>query len=175
MAAVSEGLASNLSSSLPSLNWANHTPDSNSQSLSQSPTSLSFFTLPNTARRRSLPAGQPSLRQLGSQLAQRFQAKSTTKDASEDESCDPDEEEEEDGELRVPASPLSPPETRPRSLRLRGLAPPLGGEEKKKLEIPRLSISLSEEIEEDIWALTGSRPSRRPKKRHRNVQKKLDF
>lgn len=44
--------------------------------------------------------------------------------------------------------------------------------EKKKLSI---SISLTkEEIEEDIFALTGSKPSRRPKKRPKNVQKQLD-
>ncbi|KAL3497541.1 hypothetical protein ACH5RR_040273 [Cinchona calisaya] len=44
-------------------------------------------------------------------------------------------------------------------------------EEKKK----RLWISLSkEEIEEDVYSLTGSRPSRRPKKRPRNIQKQLD-
>lgn len=44
--------------------------------------------------------------------------------------------------------------------------------EKKKLSI---SIALSkEEIEEDIFALTGSKPSRRPKRRVKNVQKELD-
>ncbi|XP_020599469.1 uncharacterized protein LOC110038891 [Phalaenopsis equestris] len=44
--------------------------------------------------------------------------------------------------------------------------------EKKKR---RISISLSrEEIEEDLFALTGSRPRRRPKKRPRNVQWRLD-
>lgn len=43
-------------------------------------------------------------------------------------------------------------------------------EEKRKLW-----ISLSkEEIEEDVYSLTGSRPSRRPKKRPRTVQKQLD-
>lgn len=39
----------------------------------------------------------------------------------------------------------------------------------------KFSISLSrEEIEEDIFALTGAKPSRRPKKRSRAVQKQLD-
>ncbi|CAH9079226.1 unnamed protein product [Cuscuta epithymum] len=39
----------------------------------------------------------------------------------------------------------------------------------------KLLISLSkEEIEEDVYSLTGSRPARRPKKRPRNVQKLLN-
>ncbi|KAK9266142.1 hypothetical protein L1049_019143 [Liquidambar formosana] len=43
---------------------------------------------------------------------------------------------------------------------------------KKKLSI---TISLSRrEIEEDIFAMTGSKPARRPKKRAKNVQKQLD-
>jgi hypothetical protein len=37
-------------------------------------------------------------------------------------------------------------------------------------------ISLSrEEIEEDVFIMTGNRPARRPKKRPKNVQKQLDF
>ncbi|CAH2063390.1 unnamed protein product [Thlaspi arvense] len=45
----------------------------------------------------------------------------------------------------------------------------------RKEKKPRLSISLSKlEIDEDIYALTGSKPSRRPKKRAKNVQKQLD-
>ncbi|KAB1225088.1 hypothetical protein CJ030_MR1G005383 [Morella rubra] len=40
---------------------------------------------------------------------------------------------------------------------------------------PKLSIALSRnEIEQDIIALTGSKPSRRPKKRVKNIQKQLD-
>jgi len=40
---------------------------------------------------------------------------------------------------------------------------------------PKLSISLSkEEIEEDIFVFTGSKPARRPKKRAKNVQNQLD-
>lgn len=45
--------------------------------------------------------------------------------------------------------------------------------EKRKLSI---SIPLSkEEIEEDIFALTGSKPARRPKKRAKNIQKQVDI
>lgn len=45
----------------------------------------------------------------------------------------------------------------------------------RKEKKPRLSISLSKlEIDEDIYALTGSKPSRRPKKRAKNLQKQLD-
>ncbi|EOA26110.1 hypothetical protein CARUB_v10019533mg [Capsella rubella] len=45
----------------------------------------------------------------------------------------------------------------------------------RKEKKPRLSISLSKlEIDEDIYALTGAKPSRRPKKRAKNVQKQLD-
>ncbi|KAK2981618.1 hypothetical protein RJ640_012900 [Escallonia rubra] len=52
-----------------------------------------------------------------------------------------------------------------KSRRLRG-----EGEEKTKFW-----ISLSrEEIEEDVYALTGSKPGRRPRKRPKNVQKLLD-
>ncbi|KAI3804378.1 hypothetical protein L1987_25868 [Smallanthus sonchifolius] len=59
---------------------------------------------------------------------------------------------------------------------LRGVAvaaPEDENEEEKKKR--RLWISLSkEEIEEDIYAFTGSRPSRRPKKRNKIAQKHLD-
>ncbi|XP_020584980.1 uncharacterized protein LOC110027772 [Phalaenopsis equestris] len=44
-----------------------------------------------------------------------------------------------------------------------------------KKEKHKFSISLSkEEIEEDVFALTGSRPRRRPKKRPRVAQRQLD-
>lgn len=44
--------------------------------------------------------------------------------------------------------------------------------EEKKL---KFSISLTKaEIEEDIYAMTGSKPSRKPKKRSKTVQKQLD-
>ncbi|KAG8664022.1 hypothetical protein MANES_01G271700v8 [Manihot esculenta] len=43
-------------------------------------------------------------------------------------------------------------------------------EKKQKLSIPLTK----EEIEEDVYALTGSKPARRPKKRPKLVQKQLD-
>ncbi|KAK1321321.1 hypothetical protein QJS10_CPA03g00546 [Acorus calamus] len=50
-----------------------------------------------------------------------------------------------------------------------------GGGEKKK-ERPRFSVALSrEEIEEDLFGLTGCRPSRRPKKRPKSTQRFLDM
>ncbi|XP_009792874.1 uncharacterized protein LOC107805966 [Nicotiana tabacum] len=46
-----------------------------------------------------------------------------------------------------------------------------GKKEKKK----KLWISLSrEEIEEDVYSMTGSRPARRPKRRSKTIQKQLD-
>ncbi|KAK9911068.1 hypothetical protein M0R45_034992 [Rubus argutus] len=51
-----------------------------------------------------------------------------------------------------------------------------GGQKKKKKE-KRMEISLTltkEEIEEDIYIMTGQKPSRRPKRRPKNVQKQLD-
>ncbi|KAK6119308.1 hypothetical protein DH2020_046950 [Rehmannia glutinosa] len=48
--------------------------------------------------------------------------------------------------------------------------------EKKEKRKMSISIALSkEEIEEDIFALTGSKPARRPKKRSKNIQKQVDF
>ncbi|XAR63245.1 hypothetical protein NMG60_11023120 [Bertholletia excelsa] len=45
----------------------------------------------------------------------------------------------------------------------------------KKQKRQRFSVALSrQEIEEDIYALTGSKPARRPKKRAKAVQKQLD-
>lgn len=62
----------------------------------------------------------------------------------------------------------------PKSLRLRGMAAESEGTEKKK-EKRKFWIALSkEEIEEDIFIMTGSRPARRPRKRPKNVQKQLD-
>ncbi|KAL0924212.1 hypothetical protein M5K25_005026 [Dendrobium thyrsiflorum] len=71
---------------------------------------------------------------------------------------------------RTSAAPLSlPAKASERTMRLRSEH----SEKKKKKQ--RFSISLSrEEIEEDIFAFTGSRPRRRPKKRPRNVQWQLD-
>ncbi|XP_054825116.1 uncharacterized protein LOC129322770 [Prosopis cineraria] len=61
----------------------------------------------------------------------------------------------------------------PKLRRLRCATETQNTERKKKR---RFWIALSkEEIEEDIFVMTGSRPARRPKKRHKNVQKQLDF
>ncbi|CAA0813560.1 Protein of unknown function (DUF1639 [Striga hermonthica] len=49
-----------------------------------------------------------------------------------------------------------------------------GGEKKVKRKL-NVFISLTkEEIEEDIFSLTGSKPARRPKKRAKNVQRQVD-
>ncbi|XP_037497633.1 uncharacterized protein LOC105643367 isoform X2 [Jatropha curcas] len=49
------------------------------------------------------------------------------------------------------------------------------GKGKEKVEMVKFSIPLTKaEIEEDIYALTGSKPARRPKKRAKPVQKQLD-
>lgn len=45
----------------------------------------------------------------------------------------------------------------------------------KKPKKPMFSLTLTpEEIEEDIFAMTGSKPSRKPKRRPKAVQKQLD-
>lgn len=69
----------------------------------------------------------------------------------------------------------------PKSMRLRGLDAQGnggvcgGGGGSEKREKKRFWIALSrDEIEEDIYSLTGSKPSRRPKKRPKNVQKQID-
>lgn len=60
-----------------------------------------------------------------------------------------------------------------KSMRLRGLSETQQSSEKK--EKRKFWIALSrEEIEEDIFVMTGSRPARRPRKRPKNVQKQLD-
>ncbi|XP_027336273.1 uncharacterized protein LOC113850104 [Abrus precatorius] len=60
----------------------------------------------------------------------------------------------------------------PKSLRLRGFAETQCTEKKEKR---KFWIALSrEEIEEDIFVMTGSRPARRPRKRPKNVQKQMD-
>ena len=59
------------------------------------------------------------------------------------------------------------------STRSRNVTEPKAAEKKEKKQ--KLSISLSrEEIDDDIFAMTGSKASRRPKKRAKNVQKQLD-
>jgi hypothetical protein len=61
------------------------------------------------------------------------------------------------------ASPPPPPERRPSRARA------------EALDRARFSVTLtSEEIEEDIYAVTGARPRRRPRRRPRPVQKQLD-
>ncbi|KAL9262350.1 hypothetical protein AKJ16_DCAP12327 [Drosera capensis] len=63
-------------------------------------------------------------------------------------------------------------ERKGKSVRLRGVVEGTGTERGKK---QRFWIALSrEEIEEDVYALTGGRPARRPRKRAKNVQKNLD-
>uniref|UniRef100_J3KW47 DUF1639 family protein n=1 Tax=Oryza brachyantha TaxID=4533 RepID=J3KW47_ORYBR len=65
----------------------------------------------------------------------------------------------------TPASSVSPPPER-RAARARADA----------LDRPRFSVTLtSEEIEEDVYAVTGARPRRRPRRRPRPVQKQLDL
>ena len=60
----------------------------------------------------------------------------------------------------------------PKSMRLRGFSEQQSTEKKEKR---KFWIALSrEEIEEDIFVMTGSRPPRRPRKRPKNVQKQLD-
>lgn len=82
------------------------------------------------------------------------------------------------GELQEPEGQLQQQQQQgevgqPKSLRLRGMADSQGGAERK--EKRKFWIALSrEEIEEDVFVMTGSRPSRRPKKRPKNVQKQLD-
>lgn len=60
----------------------------------------------------------------------------------------------------------------PKSTRLRGLAENGGGEKREKR---KFWIALSrDEIEEDIYSMTGFKPSRKTKKRARAVQKQID-
>ncbi|GMI66955.1 hypothetical protein like AT3G60410 [Hibiscus trionum] len=62
---------------------------------------------------------------------------------------------------------------RSEATRSRNITEPKPAENKEKKR--KFSISLSrEEIDEDIFAMTGSKASRRPKKRAKNVQKQLD-
>ncbi|EPS70235.1 hypothetical protein M569_04525, partial [Genlisea aurea] len=52
------------------------------------------------------------------------------------------------------------------------VAPPATGQQKER---PKFSVSLSKrEIEEDFFAMDGRRPSRRPKKRSKTVQKQIE-
>ncbi|CAA0806028.1 Protein of unknown function (DUF1639 [Striga hermonthica] len=49
-----------------------------------------------------------------------------------------------------------------------------GGEKKQKRKLSLFLSLTKEEIEEDIFSFTGSKPARRPKKRAKNVQKQVD-
>ncbi|KAG6517179.1 hypothetical protein ZIOFF_020559 [Zingiber officinale] len=72
-------------------------------------------------------------------------------------------------ERRRSVSPPPPPLTaEKRTVRLRSEGP-------RRKERPRFSISLTkEEIDEDIYAVTGCRARRRPRKRPRVIQKQLE-
>ncbi|RYR78196.1 hypothetical protein Ahy_A01g002926 [Arachis hypogaea] len=67
-----------------------------------------------------------------------------------------------------------------KSMRLRGMMAAMAGpaaarEGQCSSEKRKFWIALSrEEIEEDIFIMTGSRPARRPRKRPKNVQKQMD-
>ncbi|KAL3817996.1 hypothetical protein ACJIZ3_003901 [Penstemon smallii] len=80
---------------------------------------------------------------------------------------------EKEKEVITKATSYSKKETTNKSQRLsRGFAE--GGQVERK-EKRKVWISLSrEEIEEDVYALTGGKPARKPKKWPKNVQKTLD-
>ncbi|PKU84888.1 uncharacterized protein LOC110098947 [Dendrobium catenatum] len=68
-----------------------------------------------------------------------------------------------------PPPPVVEKSVQRRSVRLRAEKP------EKRDSWPKFSISLSrKEIEEDFIAITGSRPSRRPTKRPKHIQRQLD-
>ncbi|MQL05473.1 DUF1639 domain-containing protein, partial [Escherichia coli] len=78
------------------------------------------------------------------------------------------------GEVQEPVHPVCE-NGGTKSFRLRGETMMQCGEKKKKKKKEKFWIALSkEEIEEDIFVMTGSRPSRRPKKRPKIVQKQVD-
>ncbi|XP_068638040.1 uncharacterized protein [Aristolochia californica] len=75
------------------------------------------------------------------------------------------------GEARREILP-SPSENHAKSIRLRTVAADKNGQKKERR---KFSVTLSkEEIEEDFFIMTGSKPPRRPKKRARVIQKQLD-
>ncbi|KAF8727467.1 hypothetical protein HU200_019075 [Digitaria exilis] len=111
----------------------------------------------------------------------------------------PPTETEPEPELRAPPPPPAPPQqqeqqadaaaTRPWNLRERSRrrpapkkswaaspsAPPPPPSSRRRRKRAPFSVSLtSEEIEEDVYSLTGARPRRRPRKRPRAVQRQLD-
>ncbi|XP_047342723.1 uncharacterized protein LOC124946195 [Impatiens glandulifera] len=70
------------------------------------------------------------------------------------------------------AIPLPQSERHVKSMRLRGLGESHMAERRAKR---KFWVALSrEEVEEDVYAMTGLRPARRPKKRSKNVQKHVD-
>ncbi|KAE8696928.1 putative Mitochondrial transcription termination factor family protein [Hibiscus syriacus] len=77
------------------------------------------------------------------------------------------------GGPKIVASALENKAQRPDSSRARNATEPKAAEKKAKKQ--KFSISLTrEEIDDDIFAMTGSKASRKPKKRPKNVQKQLD-
>ncbi|XVE76873.1 hypothetical protein DITRI_Ditri13aG0015300 [Diplodiscus trichospermus] len=75
--------------------------------------------------------------------------------------------------LRIAATAHENKTRRPESSRSWNLIEPTAAMKEKK---PKFSISLTkEEIEEDVFAMTGSKPSKKPKRRPKNVQKELDL
>ncbi|KAE8734483.1 putative Mitochondrial transcription termination factor family protein [Hibiscus syriacus] len=74
---------------------------------------------------------------------------------------------------KIGGSALENETHRSEATRSRNVTEPKPDEKKEKKQ--KFSISLSrEEIDEDLFAMTGSKASRRPKKRAKNVQKQLD-
>lgn len=70
------------------------------------------------------------------------------------------------------AIPMPQTESHPKSMRLRGFSESHATERRAKR---KFWLALSrEEVEEDVYAMTGLRPARRPKKRSKNVQKHVD-
>ncbi|KAI9174694.1 hypothetical protein LWI28_021337 [Acer negundo] len=64
---------------------------------------------------------------------------------------------------------------KPKSTRLREMVESRSNNNVEKKEKNKFWVSLSrDEIEEDVFVMTGSRPARRPRKRPKNVQKQLD-
>ncbi|KAK2648977.1 hypothetical protein Ddye_016466, partial [Dipteronia dyeriana] len=64
---------------------------------------------------------------------------------------------------------------KPKSMRLREMVESRSNNTVEKKEKNKFWVSLSrDEIEEDVFVMTGSRPARRPRKRPKNVQKQLD-
>ncbi|KAL5748436.1 hypothetical protein ACOSP7_025477 [Xanthoceras sorbifolium] len=64
---------------------------------------------------------------------------------------------------------------KPKSMRLREMVESRGNNHVEKKEKNKFWLALSrDEIEEDVFIMTGSRPARRPRKRPKNVQKQLD-